>query len=226
MTSILDLPTGALIVSCQAPPGSAIDDPHIIAAIAREAIEGGALALRIEGVANNVAVRATISEPVIGLLKRRRPIGRPHITVDLDACRSIAETGVDMIALDASVEVHPDDDAFRSLLAQVRGELAVPIMADVSTFAEAERAMDAGADWVGTTLSGYTPDTADRNGGDPDFALLAELVAAGYPAVLEGHVRTPEHVTRARLLGARAIVVGTAITNPRQITAAFDGIRA
>lgn len=225
MTSILDLPPGALIVSCQATPGSAIADPRIIAAIAQDVIEGGALAVRIEGVENNAAVRAAVVQPIIGLLKQRRPTGRPHITVDFDACRRIADTGVDMIALDASVEVHSDDAAFHALLQRVRTELALPVMADVSTFAEAERAMAGGADWVGTTLSGYTPETSHRRGDEPDFALLEALAAAGYPAILEGHVSTPEHVQRARRIGARAIVVGTAITNPRQITASFDGVR-
>lgn len=227
MASILDVPAGALIVSCQAPPGSFIDSPGVIAAIAQEAIAGGAAGLRIEGIDDLAQVRSLVAQPVIGLLKARRRSARPLITVDFDACRAIAATGADMIAIDASYELHPTGATLDQLIHRVRTELGLPVMADVSTFGEGERAVQAGAQWVGTTLSGYTPETAcRRDATEPDFGLLEELLAAGYSGVLEGRVSTPEDVERARRMGARAVVVGTAITNPRVITESFNVTRA
>jgi putative N-acetylmannosamine-6-phosphate epimerase len=39
--------------------------------------------------------------------------------------------------------------------------------------------------------------------------------------VCEGHIKTPEHVSRAYGRGALAVVVGTAITDPLEIATWF-----
>ncbi|MEZ3159514.1 putative N-acetylmannosamine-6-phosphate 2-epimerase [Microbacterium sp. BWT-B31] len=214
---------GALVVSCQAPRGSAIDVPLTIAAIAEETVAGGAEGLRIEGVDDIAAVRRALPHtPIIGLLKQLRHGPRPLITIDQRACDDTALAGADMIALDASIEAHPHPDDVRRLIDHVHRVLELPVMADVSTLEEAQRARDSGADWVGTTLSGYTPYTRADDSHAPDLALLRDMIALGIPAVLEGHVSTPADVAEARLLGARVIVVGTAVTNPRAITAALN----
>ena len=95
-------------------------------------------------------------------------------------------------------------------------------MADVATLAEAERAAALGADAVATTLSGYTHETAARHGEGPDLDLVAALVAAlSVPVVAEGRFETPAQVREAFRRGAHAVVVGTAITNPREMTRRF-----
>ena len=56
----------------------------------------------------------------------------------------------------------------------------------------------------------------------PDFGLVAALAAAiPVPVVAEGRLWTPEHAAEALRRGAHAVVVGTAITNPREITRRF-----
>lgn len=220
--SILGVPAGSLIVSCQAPTGSALDSPTVISALAGAAAEGGAKAVRIEGVADVAQVRRTIDIPILGILKIRREGGRPLITPDFESSRMIAAAGADMIAIEASNELHAEHVALRMLIRAIHDDLGLPVMADISTVEEAHRAAECGADWVGTTLSGYTSATTHLPHDAPDFELLAAMVGAGIPAVLEGHVRTPDDVAAARAIGARAIVVGTAITNTRAITAAFD----
>jgi putative N-acetylmannosamine-6-phosphate epimerase len=41
------------------------------------------------------------------------------------------------------------------------------------------------------------------------------------PVIAEGRFETPAQVARAFAIGAHAVVVGTAITNPREITRRF-----
>ena len=212
---------GALIVSCQAPAGTALDSPSVISALASAAEEGGAGGVRVEGVDDIAHVARRVGVPIIGLLKTRST-GRPLITPDFASCQAIAEAGAHMIAVEASREVHPHDDDVRTLIARIHDELGLPVMADISTLDEATRAAQAGADWVGTTLSGYTAATASGSGDLPDFDLLEAMIRLGIPSVLEGGVKAPEEVSVARRLGARAVVVGTAITDARAITAAFN----
>ena len=73
---------------------------------------------------------------------------------------------------------------------------------------------------MSTTLSGYTSYTTHID--TPGFDLLRELVrAVDLPIVAEGRFWTPEHVALAFDLGAHAVVIGTAITNPVEITKRF-----
>ena len=52
---------GGLIVSCQPVPGSPLDNPAIVAAMALAAEQAGAVALRIEGLARP-AGRSSVSD--------------------------------------------------------------------------------------------------------------------------------------------------------------------
>lgn len=57
-----------LIASCQPVPGSAMDTPEIVAAMACAALAGGAVGLRIEGISNIQAVRRATDAPLLALL--------------------------------------------------------------------------------------------------------------------------------------------------------------
>ena len=143
------------------------------------------------------------------------------ITPDFVHALAVAEAGADVIALDATARPHPDGTA-RDLIVRVKRELGVPVFADVASFDEGVAAAEAGADYVATTLSGYTSDTQARSGEGPDLALIERLCAAlDVPVVAEGRFETPEQVAAAFALGTFAVVVGTAITNPREITRRF-----
>ena len=118
---------------------------------------------------------------------------------------------------------------------QVRAAVSVPVIGIWKDGAEgvfitptldhALQVVDAGADILaldGTTLSGYTGAREKTEG--PDLALIQEL-AGVLPEtsllVAEGRVHTLVHATAARDAGARAVVVGTAITHPTTITTWF-----
>lgn len=93
-------------------------------------------------------------------------------------------------------------------------------MADIATDEEAMACAEAGADFVGTTMRGYTPETQGIN--ETDFAFIARL-AQNCPAkvIAEGHIHYPEQARKALEAGAFALVVGGAITRPAEITARF-----
>ena len=88
---------------------------------------------------------------------------------------------------------------------------------------DAVAAVEAGADLIGTTLSGYTGERPKTEG--PDLALLSLIASAdlGKPLIAEGRIHTPAHARQALDAGAFAVVVGTAITHPASITGWFKG---
>ena len=59
-----------LVVSCQAYPGEPMRDPDIMTAVARAVADGGAAAIRAQGLEDLHSIRAAVSLPLIGLVKR------------------------------------------------------------------------------------------------------------------------------------------------------------
>ncbi|MBB5377137.1 N-acylglucosamine-6-phosphate 2-epimerase [Deinococcus metalli] len=213
---VLDTLRGGLVVSCQANPGSPLRDPFIIGQLALAAVMGGARGVRIQGFADVEAVRAVTDVPIIGLTKTDRDDTDVYITPTAAEGVRLAELGAQIVALDATRRPRPEP------LAEMIGTIhaaGAQVMADISTLDEALAAMDAGADIVGTTLSGYTP--YSRPGPDPDWTLLDELRVAGVPFVAEGRLNTPADAARALTAGAAFVVVGSAITRPDVVTGWF-----
>ena len=94
------------------------------------------------------------------------------------------------------------------------------MLADISTYEEALAAQEAGAEFISTTMSGYTPYSPQQPG--PDLDLVRRLAAVlSVPLIAEGRIATPEEARAALDAGAFAVVVGGAITRPQQITARF-----
>jgi N-acylglucosamine-6-phosphate 2-epimerase len=213
------LDRGGLIVSCQARPDNPLHGPVFMAAMARAAREAGAMAIRANGAADIAAIREAVDLPVIGIRKRAAAGFDVEITPGLRDAEEIVAAGAQAVALDATARRRDGED-LPALIAGIRARWDCTIMADVATLAEGERAAALGCDLVATTLSGYTPDSPRLPG--PDFDLVAALVArVAVPVIAEGRFTTPDEARHALALGARAVVVGTAITNPREIARRF-----
>jgi N-acylglucosamine-6-phosphate 2-epimerase len=211
---------GGLIVSCQAPVGSPLDDPYIISALALTAEQHGAAAVRIKHPAQIAAVRARVRVPIIGLDKVEFADSSVYITPTFEIARRVAENGADIIALDATKRQRPRGETLADLIQRVRSELKKPVLADVATFDEGLHAAECGADLVATTLCGYTEESKGTS--QPALDLLERLAAVlRVPVVCEGGVSSPEEVKAAFACGAFAIVVGTAITGVGQLVEKF-----
>lgn len=210
------LPRG-LIVSCQAYPGEPMQVASIMAAIAQAAVLGGAVGIRAQGLADIYAVRQAVTVPVIGLVK----VGKDgvFITPTVADCAEVTAAGADIVALDGTPRPRPDRSSVRDCVDAIH-EHGKLVLADCGSVEDAEHSLAAGADFVATTLSGYTPARPKTKG--PDFELLELLIAlADVPVIAEGRVRTPAEAVQCLELGAHAVVVGTAITHPTSITRTF-----
>lgn len=216
MIDILEDLRGRLAVSCQAAEDSPLHSTNHIVALARAAVIGGAKAVRIEGVNNVSEVRGAVTVPVIGITKIAQPGTDVYITPGLEDVRRLCQAGADVVAFDATKRPRPS--SVPELIAEIHraGRIA---MADISTLEEAAEAMDAGADFVGTTLSGYTPYSAQVEA--PDFVLMRGLSSARIPFVSEGRIWEPAEARLAIEYGAMFVVVGSAITRPDVITRRF-----
>jgi putative N-acetylmannosamine-6-phosphate epimerase len=144
-----------------------------------------------------------------------------YITPCFEHAAQIAHAGADIIGLDATARPR-DGEPVDRLIGRIRVELGKEVFADIATLEEGRAAHAGGATYVATTLSGYTEETASHKTAGPDLELLSALVAEiPVPIVAEGRFDTPDLVAEAFKRGAHAVVVGTAITNPREITKRF-----
>ncbi|HEY1656438.1 MAG TPA: N-acetylmannosamine-6-phosphate 2-epimerase [Candidatus Tumulicola sp.] len=220
MSAVLDALRGGLIVSVQAEKGSAIDDPQVIAAMARAAQNAGAVAVRIQGIENLRAVRARVDVPIVGLIKREYAGFGPYITPTLAEVEAILEAGAEIVAFDATGRPRPGEVRVDDLVRAIRAAGRVA-MADCAGSGDARGARSAGAQILATTLCGYTPETAGR--ALPALDLVRELAGLDAFAVCEGGVARPEQLRAALDAGADAVVVGTAITNVDWLVRSFAG---
>ena len=220
--------SGGLIVSVQAPEGSPMRDPAVIAAMAEASLARGAIGVRLESPEHIGAVRRRCPGAlIVGLWKWVHPDSPVYITPGWQEIRAVWAAGADVIALDATERPRPGGQDLATLIGRCRDELGAPLMADVDSLASGLRAAHLGCAWVGTTLYGYTEATAGLR--PPAWDLLGPLRRQLPPAVAlicEGGIARPEEAARALAAGADAVVVGTAITGVDLQVSAYLGAMA
>jgi N-acylglucosamine-6-phosphate 2-epimerase len=211
---------GGLVVSCQAPGGSPLDVPEIIAAFAATAELNGAVGLRINGPSHISAVKARVSVPIIGIEKLTDLESEVYITPTMDSARRVAASGATIIALDATLRRRPGGETMGGLIKRISSELGVPVMADIATENDGLLAAELGADLIATTLCGYTAETRDCR--IPALSLVERLAfRLSVPIICEGGISSPEDLSRAFDCGAFAVVVGGAITGVDKLVRKF-----
>lgn len=229
-SEILSRMKGGLIVSCQAEPelGSQLHQPEHIALMAKEVLDAGACAVRICGAANVKATHQLNPKAIIiGIHKGKYDNGEVLITGTLVAAAYLIEAGADIVGLDMTKRRRPLGGTSLDVFDNIRNNRTfkdVPLMADLADAKEAAVAIELGADFVATTLSGYTEDTKHLLAAhpfydhEPDHQLVAELVQKhpDFPIIAEGRWRDPEQCYHAiHTHGAFAVCVGSQITRPR-----------
>lgn len=222
MNPILELINHRMLVSCQGYDERTFHTAEDMLAMANAAYLGGCAGFRLNSPEYVRLVKNHFPEmPVIGIWKRVTEGCDVYITPDVDSVLALREAGADIVALDATFQKNYLDMYGYETIKMVKKEHPdIILMADCSTFEEAEKACSAGADIVSTTMSGYTPYSGKHAG--PDYDMLAKChEELSCFVICEGRIWSREDAVRCFETGADAIVVGTAITNPKLITERF-----
>lgn len=203
-----------LIVSCQALENEPLHSSYIMSRMAVAAKEGGAIGIRANSTEDIIAIKKEVDLPIIGIIKIDYENMKPYITPTMKEIDALVETGVDIIALDATID--QDEEFLKSIFKKYPNQA---FMADISTIEEGLRAGELGFHYVGTTLVGYT----EHSKGDNNFEVLEALIKDCKAKVIaEGNFDTPEKAKLSLEKGAYAVVVGGAITRPQLITKKFN----
>lgn len=219
-TNFLSIVHRNLIVSCQALEDEPLHGSDIMAKMAHAAKEGGAKAIRCNSIPDCIAIREQTDLPIIAIIKQEYPNSEVYITPTLTEVKALLSINPDVIALDATNRIRPNQEQLKDLVQYIHDYSQTLVMGDIATIGDAEFACESNVDILSSTLSGYTKETDHKNG--PDFDLVGQLCKLfSIPIIAEGKVQTPEQATEMLNLGAWSVVVGGAITRPQLITKTF-----
>ena len=214
---------GELIVSCQALSQEPLHSSYIMSRMAVAALEGGGKGIRANTREDIKAIQEQVDLPIIGIVKRDYPDCKVYITPTMKEVDELMEVKPEIIALDATGALRPGGITLKQFIEQIRKKYPDQLlMADCSTVKEAQYADQIGFDFIGTTMVGYTEQSAGDKIEKDDFRIIREILnSVKHPVIAEGNINTPEKAKRVKELGVFSIVVVSVITRPQLITRAF-----
>ena len=212
-----------LVVSCQALEHEPLytEAGGIMPLLAKAAAQSGAVGIRANTVRDITQIKAAVDLPVIGIIKKDYPNTPMYITVTMAEVDALVSCGVDILAVQGTSALRPDGKTSPEFIREIKAKYPNQlIMAGIATLEEAMACAEAGADFVGTTMRGYTPETQGIDHIDFDFIYQLSTQCPA-KVIAEGHIHYPAQAAKALDCGAFALVVGGAITRPAEITARF-----
>lgn len=212
-----------LIVSCQALKDEPLHSSFIMSKMALAAQMGGAKGIRANSVDDITEIKRTVNLPIIGIIKKDYDDSDVYITPTISEVDDLVKTGCEIIAMDATSSLRPNNIPLDIFFKQVREKYSNQLfMADCSTIEEAINADKLGFDFIGTTLVGYTSQSHKDRIEAEDFKIIREIIKnVSHPVIAEGNIDTPEKARRVLDLGCYSVVVGSIITRPQVITKRF-----
>ena len=180
----------SLIVSCQAledePPHSSL----IMSKMALAAKMGGAKGIRANSVQDIHEIKKEVDLPIIGIIKKDYEDTDIYITTTMKEVDALVAEGVDIIAMDATMQLRPHNQTITEFFKEVKAKYPHQLfMADCSTVEEAIHADNIGFDFIGTTLVGYTPQSQNSRIDANDFKIIREIVKnVKHPVIGEGNI--------------------------------------
>ncbi len=219
---------GKLVVSCQALPHEPLHSSFIMGRMAFAAKEGGACGIRANTKEDIKEIQSQVDLPIIGIVKRDYEGCKVYITPTMKEIDELMEVKPEIIAMDATISLRPGGKTLDELFREAKEKYPEQLfMADCSTIEEALHADELGFDFIGTTMVGYTEQSAQLKIENNDFEIIREILSkVKHPVIAEGNINTPEKAKRVIELGCFSVVVGSIITRPQLITKAFADILA
>lgn len=213
---------GSLIISCQAVKGEPLYGYNIMHLMAKAAKAGGADGIRCNYVSDINSIKQEVDLPTIGIIKAVYPDSDVYITPTLKEVKALLEeTDTEVVALDATLRARPNGEKLEDLVKYIReNKPQVEIMADISNMEEAKWADSLGFDYIGCTMRSYTEST--KGIAIPDYSFIAEMVNTLHAKIIaEGGIWEAEQLKKVWQAKPYAVVIGSAVTRPKDITARF-----
>lgn len=213
---------GSLIISCQAVQGEPLYGYNIMHLMAKAAKAGGADAIRCNYVSDINSIKVETGLPTIGIIKAVYPDSDVYITPTLKEVKALLEeTETEVVALDATLRERPNGEKLEDLVAYIRAQKpSVEIMADISNMEEAKYADALGFDYIGCTMRSYTEST--KGVSIPDYNFIADMVQSlNAKIIAEGGIWEVGQLEKVWQAKPYAVVIGSAVTRPKDITARF-----
>ena len=150
---------GGLIVSCQALETEPLytKEGGVMPLMAKAAAMSGAVGIRANTVRDITQIKQVVDLPVIGIIKKDYPGTPMYITVTMKEVDELVACGVDILAVQGTAAIRPDGSTSAQFIRAIKAKYPDQLlMADCDNFENAMLCAAAGADFVGTTMRGYT----------------------------------------------------------------------
>ncbi len=225
--NVLEKIRGKIIVSCQgtAKSGNPFHTSDDMLQMAKSAYLGGSAGFRLNTPEHIKKVKEYYPDiPLVGIYKIETEGFPVFITPTLEEAEALHEIGCEIIGIDGTNRKNRNNEFGYEVIKQLKDKYPNQlVMADLATIEDARLSLEAGADIISTTLSGYTEETKNKPKDVADFDLIREIREKFPDAYInaEGRIWTREDVKQAFEAGANVVTVGTAITNPMMITKRF-----
>ncbi|MGL4647560.1 MAG: N-acetylmannosamine-6-phosphate 2-epimerase [Mycoplasmoidaceae bacterium] len=208
-----------LIISCQAFDDEPFNDVHGITLMAKAVLEGGATCLRLAQKDHIAAIKKITDVPMMGLIKADYEGSEVFITPTLKEVKELLDLKITCIALDATNRKRPKE-TLEEIVAYIRtNSPQTLLMADCGSINDVIRANQLGFDCLGTTLVGRTKESLGLNNIDHHYQFIKDCLAnSKIPVIAEGGIWSIKEVNDLFNLGVFAVVVGSVITRPKEIT--------
>src|SRR5699024_988917 len=117
-----------LVVSCQALEDEPINDPDVMAKMAQAAKEAGAKAMRCNSPEDCLAIKKKTGLPVIAIIKSDYPTSEVYITPTIKEVQKLLEVEPEVIALDATKRIRPNQEKLVDLVNYIHGNSHTLVM--------------------------------------------------------------------------------------------------
>ncbi|MEG0097720.1 MAG: N-acetylmannosamine-6-phosphate 2-epimerase, partial [Cetobacterium sp.] len=117
---MLDAVRGRLIVSCQALEDEPLHSPFIMGRMANAAKQGGAVAIRAQGIEDIIEIKKVTELPVIGIIKRNYENSEVFITPTKKEIDELLTSRCEMIALDATNRKRPNNENLKEIINYIK----------------------------------------------------------------------------------------------------------